>query len=300
VSRIVVIGATGRTGRRVVALLCGRGHNVTALGLSAAKLGALDRRAAAHTLDVSVPGALAPLLASADPAVDVIVSCAHARFTGAILDALPAQTQHSRPVRLVLMGSVRRYLAIPDRDGSEIAEGERRLYASGRPGVMLHASMIFGAPDDGNVSRILGSLARWPKFLPIVLPLPDGGRRLVQPIFIDDVAASVVAAVEQPSSDGPPLVLAGPAPIAYRRLIEHCAAALGRRAAVLPVPLGLLATVAATAARAGIKLPLNAAELRRAAQDKSFDVAPMITRLGVTPIEFAAGLARMIGQTPPR
>jgi nucleoside-diphosphate-sugar epimerase len=295
-ARIVVIGATGRTGRRVVALLCARGHAVTALGRTAAKLGALDRRAASQALDVAVPGALAPWLESAglDVPVDVIVSCAHARFTGAILDALP-----DRPVRLVLMGSVRRYLPIPDRDGSEIAEGERRLYASGRPCVMLHASMIFGAPDDGNVSRILGSLARWPKFLPIILPLPDGGRRLVQPIFIDDVAASVVAAVERPASDGPPLVLAGPAPIAYRRMIEHCAAALGRRAAVLPVPLGLLAAVAATAARAGIALPLNAAELRRAAQDKSFDVEPMITRLGVAPIGFAAGLARMIGQAGP-
>ena len=295
-ARIIVIGATGRTGRRVVALLCARGHAVTALGRTAAKLGALDRRAAAQALDVTVPGALAPWLGSAgmNMQVDVIVSCAHARFTSAILDALP-----DRPVRLVLMGSVRRYLPIPDRDGSEIAEGERLLYASGRPCVMLHASMIFGAPDDGNVSRILGSLARWPKFLPIALPLPDGGRRLVQPIFIDDVAASVVAAVERPASGGPPLVLAGPTPIAYRRMIELCAVALGRRAMVLPVPLGLLAAVAAMAARAGIALPLNAAELRRAAQDKSFDVEPMVTRLGVTPIGFDAGLARMIGQAGP-
>ena len=45
-ARIIVIGATGRTGQRVVALLCERGHAVTALGLTAAKLGALDRRAA--------------------------------------------------------------------------------------------------------------------------------------------------------------------------------------------------------------------------------------------------------------
>jgi hypothetical protein len=62
---------------------------------------------------------------------------------------------------------------------------------------------------------------------------------------------------------------------------------------VLPIPLGLIATVAAIAARAGVRLPLNAAELRRAAEDKCFDVAPMIARLGVRPIGFAEGLARM-------
>jgi nucleoside-diphosphate-sugar epimerase len=288
VARIAVIGATGRTGRRVVALLCARGHAVAALGLSAAKLGALDRRAAAHALDVAATGALAPLLADAD----VVVSCAHARFTGAILAALPA-----RPVRLVLMGSVRRYLAIPDRDGAEIAEGERLLLASGRPGVMLHASMIFGAPDDGNVSRVLKTLAQWPRALPIVLPLPDGGRRLVQPIFIDDVAAAVVAAVERADSDGEPIVLAGPEPIQYRTMITQCAATLGRRTHVVPVPLGPIAAVAAIAARAGVRLPLNAAELRRAGEDKRFDVGPMIARLGVRPITFAEGLARMTRAT---
>jgi nucleoside-diphosphate-sugar epimerase len=284
---VAVIGATGRTGRRVVARLCDHGHHVVALGLTESKLGALDRRARAHAIDLTVGPGLDGLL---EPA-EVIVSCAHGRFTGAILAALP-----DRGARLVLMGSVRRYLPIPDRDGAEIAEGERLFQASGRPGVMLHASMIFGAPDDGNVSRILQLLARWPAALPIVLPLPDGGRRLVQPIFIDDVAAAVVAAVERPASDGPPLVLAGPAPIPYRGMVEQCAIALGRRARVVAVPLGFLVQLAESAARCGIALPLDAAELRRAGQDKAFDVAPMIERLGVQPIDFATGLARMVAR----
>ncbi|MBV8169299.1 MAG: NADH-ubiquinone oxidoreductase, partial [Alphaproteobacteria bacterium] len=215
---------------------------------------------------------------------DVVASCAHAKFTGAILQAAP------RSARLVLMGSVRRYLAIPDRDGTEIAAGEAQLLASGRAGVMLHASMIFGARDDGNVSRVLGALRRWPPGVPIVLPLPDGGRRLVQPILIDDVVASVVAAIERPASDGPPIVLAGAAPLPYRDMIRHCASALGRRVIVLPVPVALLSAIAGLAAGVGVRLPLNAAELRRAGEDKRFDTAPMIARLGVRPLDFPAAL----------
>src|SRR5262249_58219476 len=101
---------------------------------------------------------LRPLLA----AVDVAVSCAHAKSTDAILGAV-ADT----PTRLVLMGSVRRYLAIPDRDGAEIAEAERRFYASGRPGVMLHASMIFGAPHRGHRSPLPRPDAPRPAGLPV-------------------------------------------------------------------------------------------------------------------------------------
>jgi len=285
---VAVIGATGRTGRRVVARLCDGGHAVTALGLTEAKLGLLDGRADAHAIDLGGDGETRARLATLLAPAEVVVSCAHARFTGAVLAALPA-----RGPRLVLMGSVRRYLPIPDRDGAEIAAGERAFDASGRPGVMLHASMIFGTADDGNVSRVLRLLSRWPAAMPIVLPLPAGGRRLVQPIFIDDVAAAVVAAVERPASDGPPLVLAGPTPIAYRQMIEQCAAALGRRARIVAVPIGALVALAAAAARCGIKLPLDAAELRRAGQDKAFDIAPMIARLGVHPVDFATGLARM-------
>src|SRR5690349_19493303 len=126
--RIAVIGATGRTGRRVVATLCGRGHAVTALGLTASKLADVDARAQRHAVDLTAAsGDLAARLADAA----VVASCAHARYTGAILRAAPPGA------RLVLMGSVRRYLAIPDRDGAEIAAGEAALLASGRPGVML-------------------------------------------------------------------------------------------------------------------------------------------------------------------
>lgn len=283
--RVAVIGATGRTGRRVVAALCGRGHTVVALGHSAGKLGGLDPRAAGLAVDLSVPdGRLPQRLAGAD----VVASCAHAKFTDAILDAAPPAA------RLVLMGSVRRYLTIPDRDGIQIGEAEGRLLGSGRAGVMLHASMIFGAPDDGNVARVLGVLGRWPARLPIVLPLPDGGRRLVQPILIDDVVAAVVAAVERPASAGPPIVLAGAAPLPYRDMIRLCAAALGRRARVLPVPGVLLRGAASLAAAVGVRLPLNAAELRRAGEDKRFDTAPMIARLGVTPLDFPTALARVL------
>ncbi len=281
--RIVLIGATGRTGRRVLEHLDRAGAAVTAVGRQAARPDWLPTHVGWATADLDDAPALATALADAD----IVVSCAFAGFTANLLTALPA-----RPVRLVLMGSVRRYLPVFDGDGRTVAEAEALFAASGRAGVMLHASMIFGMPDDRNVSRILGWARRWPRWLPLPVPLPGGGGRLVQPIHVDDVARAVVAAIERPEADGPPIVLAGPRPITYARMVRLCAAHAGRWAVPLPIPLGALALLLKLATRLGLKLPLSLEQLRRSTVDKQFDPADMIRRLAVEPMDFQAGLAR--------
>lgn len=281
---VVILGATGRTGRLAVAGFCAAGHRVTAIGRSPDKLDLVDARADRHAVAMADRDRLAPLLANAD----AIVACNHAQYTGDLLAALPP-----RDIPLVLMGSVRRYLPIPDHDGALIAQAEAIFTASGRSGVMLHASMIYGAPADGNVGRLRNFLRRLPPLM--ILPLPDGGRHLVQPIHVDDVVRCLIAAVDKRVT-APPLILAGPRPFAYAELIRQVARSVGRRVAILPVPVGLLAGIATLAARIGLRLPFKAAELRRAGADKNFDITPMRDILGVEPMDFSAGLIKMAGK----
>src|SRR3546814_17296811 len=76
------------------------------------------------------------------------------------------------------------------------------------------SSDLYGSGRDRNVGRLLDLAARWPRALPMILPLPGGGRNLVQPILVDDLASAVAAAVR---AVDPPrsIVLAGPVPITY-------------------------------------------------------------------------------------
>ena len=150
--------------------------------------------------------------------------------------------------------------------------------------------MIYGAPDDRNVNRLLRLFRRWPRWLPVVVPLPDGGRHLVQPVFVDDVVEAYAAAVARPDVTGASIVVAGPQPISYASFVRDCAAAVGRRAHVLPVPSGLLIGLAKVMATLGVRPPFNAAELRRAAESKRFEVTDLHARLGVTPRGFREGL----------
>ena len=273
---IAILGATGKTGRYLVTRLCDEGHDVTAIGRSAARLAAIDPRARAAIADIDDPATLGAALAGAD----AIVSCAHARFTEAVLAVLPASCQ-----RLVLTGSTRCFSSLPDPAADMVRAGEAAFLASGVKGVMLHPSMIYGAPDDRNVNRLLRLVRCY-----TVIPLPNGGRHLVQPVFVDDVVAALAAAITRPEAPGPSIVVAGPAPISYADMLRACAAALDRRVTILPVPTALLSAGARTAAAMGIKIPFDAAEIRRAAEDKRFDVGPLASRLGVTPRPFDEGL----------
>ena len=55
---------------------------------------------------------------------------------------------------------------------------------------MLHPTMIYGAQGEDNVQRLAALLRRLP-----FVPLPGGGRALVQPIHQDDVTRAIRAAL---------------------------------------------------------------------------------------------------------
>ena len=283
--KIAVLGATGKTGRYLVAELCERGHAVTAVGRSEVRLARLDPRAARIVADLERIDGIEVALKG----VEAVVSLAHARHTGAVLAALPKSCR-----RVVLTGSTRRFTSLPDPAGDQVRAAEEAFGASDRAGVMLHPSMIYGAPDDRNVNRILRYLKRWPKWLPVPVPLPAGGRRTVQPVFVDDVVAAFVGALMRPSAPGAPVIVAGPEPMRYAEMVRECARALGRRAVILPLPLWLGIAAASVLQMMRLRGAPKPAELRRAGEDKKFDVAPLEKRLGVRPRAFAEGLRTKI------
>ncbi|MCP4326864.1 MAG: NAD(P)H-binding protein [Alphaproteobacteria bacterium] len=282
-----LFGATGKTGKYLVPALLDAGWSVRALGRDRTKLAALDQRCETASIDLDRPAALASLL----DGVDRVVSLAHARFAGTILAALPDSC-----ARVVLTGSVRAFTKLPDPAAEMVRDAVAIFQASGRAGVVLHPSMIFGAPEDRNVGRILAHLEAWPRMFPLIVPLPDGGRHFVQPVYYDDVVAGFVAAVINDDAPGEPIILAGPEPLTYADMVRACAAACGRQARILAIP-GIAATTAVRGATAlGWKLPVSEAELRRATEDKVFDITEMKTRLGVTPRPFADALRDIVAR----
>jgi uncharacterized protein YbjT (DUF2867 family) len=275
---VAVLGASGRSGAALCRVLARNGTAFVPVVRDPARWAATGLPGAPRLADLRDAAALRRALDGAAR----VVSCAHARHAPAILAAAPLQA------RIVLMGSTRRYSRWADEHGDGVRAGEAALLASGRHGVILHPTMIYGAEGEDNVQRLAALMRRLP-----LAPLPGGGRSLVQPIHQDDVTASLCAALGRDWPAPRAIVIAGPEPLRYADFVRAvCHAAGVRVPPVLPVPLApLLALSPVTRLLPGLPR-VRAAELRRLTENKNFDIGPMRAELGIEPMPLAAGLAR--------
>ncbi len=276
-----VIGASGRSGVTLCRTLAADGVDFVPVVRNAAKWRAAGLPGDPAVADLRSRNALRRALGGAH----TVVSCAHARHVPAILDAAGAAS------RFVFLGSTRKFTKWPDNHALGVLAGEEAFRRSGRFGVMLHPTMIYGAQGEDNVQR----LARLLRRLPLV-PLPGGGRSLVQPIHQDDVTRSIRAALAVAWQDAESIVLAGADRVTYADFVRAVA-----RAAGLPPPRiigvpgwALRGLAPLTAVLPGVP-KVRPAEVRRLMEDKAFGIEPMRRRLGIEPIGLADGLARTFG-----
>jgi uncharacterized protein YbjT (DUF2867 family) len=276
--RLAIIGASGRSGAALCRALLADGVPVIPVVRDAEKYAAQGIALAPRVADLTNPTALRGALHDAT----FVVSTAHARHAASVIAAAPPDA------RLIFLGSTRKFTSWPDEHGNGVLAGEAAFLASGRSGVMLHPTMIYGATGEDNVQRLAALLRRLP-----LLPLPGGGNALVQPIHQDDVTRAIRAALAL-HWDGPhSLVVAGPTALRYGDFVRAVAAAAG-----LPMPRTISFPLAPLLLAANLTrfLPLlptiRPAEIRRLTEDKAFDIAPMRALLGIEPVPLEVGLAR--------
>jgi uncharacterized protein YbjT (DUF2867 family) len=278
--QVHIIGASGRSGAALCRSLIGDAVPFVPIVRNADKWTATGIDAAPRIAHLDDATSLAAALKDATR----IVCCAHARHAGAVIDAAPTHA------RLIFLGSTRRFTRWLDAHGHGVLAGEAAFLASCRSGVMLHPTMIYGAQGEDNVQRLAALLRRVP-----IVPLPGGGKALVQPIHQDDVTRAIRAALSHAWHGPQSLVIAGPAPLPYADFVRAVAAAAGlRRPRIVPVPAGLLMAATSLLRHIPRLPPVHPEEIRRLMEDKAFDVRPMQQTLGIQPIPLRVGLARTL------
>ena len=295
-----VFGASGFLGRHVVRELTTRGWRVRA---------AVRRPYLAEHLQVfGVPGqvqlfqanlrypaSVEDALRGADAAVNLVGLLAETgkqTFDGVQRDGaanVARACAAANIARLVHVSAI----GADERAKSDYArtkgQAERAVREAVPEAVILRPSVVFGPQDD--FFNRFGAMSR----LSPALPLIGGGKTRFQPVYVDDVADAVCAALENPAHAGRTFELGGPEVMSFRELMGLLLRIVDRRRALVPLPFG----VAGLMGRAGdlasrlpfVRAPITADQVELLKSDNVVaEGAAGVRDLGVTPTTMDAVL----------
>lgn len=280
--RILVTGGSGFLGRRFVIAALAAGHDVVALARSDAAASTLTA-AGAGVVRGDLGDAAATVAAFATAQAEALVNIASLGSGHADTIVTAAERAGIRRAVFVSTTAVTTTLAAPSKKVRLAAEA--RIHQSSLAWTVVRPTMIYGAPDDRNIARLLQVLRRAP-----ALPVPGGGHRLQQPVHVEDLAHALLGAVTNDAAAGSTYDVAGPEPISFRELLETAGVAAGSRARLVPLPLRPTIGAVRLYERLASRPRIKAEQLERLAEDKAFDNGPAARDLGHAPRSFAEGV----------
>ena len=197
-----------------------------------------------------------------------------------------AAAQRAGVRRFVHLGA----LGVEERAGlnyaSSKARGERVVRASGLDYTIIKPSLIWGERD--GFFNIVAALVRVPA--PVV-PVPGNGKSRFQPVWVGDVARSIVTVLADPKgSVGRSYELGGPRYWTYAEITREVARALNKRRLIVPMPVPLIALVAGVSEAIRFPFPVATDQLRQLALDNIGALDAVERDLGFVPVDMAGRL----------
>ncbi|MGI9089965.1 MAG: complex I NDUFA9 subunit family protein [Gemmatimonadaceae bacterium] len=161
-------------------------------------------------------------------------------------------------------------------------EAQDMVVASALRWTVLRPSVIFGPEDEfANV------IARLVRLTPVVLPLPDDGRAIFQPIFVDDVARVIVKALQDDSTIAQIYPLGGPVPLTLYQMAERILIAMRADRKIVGVPITLVKPAVAALERVLPNPPVTTGLLDLLSVDNAVPDNTIASVFGVQPTPFA-------------
>jgi NADH dehydrogenase len=288
--RVLVTGANGHLGRRLLARLAGK-RPLRAVVRSERAAEQVSTVPEAKGVDVRVlayddTAALTQAAAGCSHAVHLVgilketsssgYEQAHEATTRALAAAAGTQGLR-RIVYMSILGSR------PDSRNACLASkgrAERILLEAATPALVLRVPMVLGEGDFA--SRALAGRSRKGTVL-----LTRGGASLEQPIYAGDVVEALVAGVTRPDLDDATLDLAGPESLPQRELVLRSAKLYGGAPRIVPMPRFLPFAAAMLLEAVSKDPPVSHAMLGVLDHDDAVDPSDATRRLGIelTPLD---------------
>ena len=281
---ILVTGATGFVGRRVVAALAADGRPVRALVHSASHAHALP----VHEGDTVEGDVLSPAtLEEACEGVDAVIHLVAVIRENGRATYQDVNHQGTRNILEAAEAAGVRKFVQASTIGATSDPGIPYLYSrwmaeqeverSGVPHTIVRFSVGFGEGDE-----FFNTIAALVKVAPIV-PVAGDGKVLFQPIAVEDTATCLVASLDSESLVGQTIEAGGPVWLTYDEIVDLIAETLDAKVKKLHAPIRLMTAVAALLEAMTPRPPVTPGQLKMLRGNSTTDVASVETHFGFVP-----------------
>lgn len=135
--------------------------------------------------------------------------------------------------RLIHVSAIGASASSPSRYAQTKAAAEEAVLAAFPEATVLRPSIVFG-PEDG-FFNLFARLSRYA----LAMPLIGGGKTRFQPVYVADVAAAVMACLDDPTTQGQTFELGGPETYSFRDLMVLILTETRRKRRLVSVPWGI-------------------------------------------------------------
>ena len=281
---ILVTGATGFVGRRVVAALAAEGRSVRALVHSASHAHALpDYQGDTVEGDVLSPATLEMACDGVDAVIHLAAVIRERR-------AASYQQINNQGTQNILAAAeaagVRKFVhastvgATSDPDVPYLYSrwmAEQEVERSVIPHTIVRFSVGFGEGDE-----FFNTIAALVKVAPIV-PVAGDGKALFQPIAVEDAAKCLVATLDTEALAGQTIEAGGPVLLTYDEIVDLIAETLGAKIKKLHAPMSVMTAVAVLLETITPRPPVTHGQLKMLRGNSTTDLASFETHFGFVP-----------------
>ena len=294
---ILVAGGTGFVGTKVVHTLRAEDHPVRVLARNPKDAETLANWGCQIAEgDMTDAESLRRAVADCDAVIDLvaIISGSREDFERVMIQGtrdLVAAAKEAGAKRFVLMSALGTSERTKDLTSYYRAkwEEEQAVQSSGLEYTIFRPSFVFGA--GGGSLPIYIRQVRWS---PVITVIGDGKRRL-QPIWVDDVAAFFAKSFAIPEAVNRTFEIAGPDVVTWDELYERIRRVLGKRRARVHMPYGLVRAGAAVIEKIPGDFPLSRdAVTMLEFEDNVTDNRPAVETFGIDPISLDEQLRRAV------
>lgn len=277
--KVLVTGATGFTGSRLVPRLLDSGAEVRCLVRPSSDTAGLPPRVRIIRGDLCD----VPSLEKAMAGMDVLANLASLGFGHA--PGIVGAAERAGVQRAIFIGTTAIFTRLNAASKAVRLAAEESIRNSRLNYTVLRPTMIYGNAHDRNMCRLIQLIHRWR-----VVPIFGNGSSLQQPVYVDDVADAVIRCLGSRASIRHCYNLSGGTALCFNDVIDTIGSLLKLRVFKLHFPSAPFVSVLRACERLPWRFPIKSQQVLRLNEDKAFDYSYATKDFGYNPRSFSEGI----------